>query len=150
MLKNVNMSRYYWLEKQLDSDLNMDDQTYQLYNTELNQLQEDINHNKIVKAQLEHFKALQITNRIKELYEQGKMVELIEEFGSEFKEDYNVDHESFTIRSYCKNDRNPNLTNFWQHPSLEECLNHYKLLLYYRIYNRYFRDLETEESYKVA
>ncbi len=66
------------------------------------------------------------------------------EFGEEFIEDYEIT-DKFTVLSHCKNTRNPNLNNVWECGNHEEAQKRLLKLIYYRVYDHYFRN-PSEES----
>jgi len=78
---------------------------------------------------------------ILELHESGRMVELVETYGQEFEANYTIT-DSFMVLSGCFNPRNPNQTNGWQFTNLEDALKKKFLLIYYRVYDHYVRNVQ--------
>ncbi len=126
--------RYRFLERQLDRD-DLTDEEFDLYNKELNQLQTVKNLSEDRQKQ----QILDKINRIKTLFEEGKVNELVQEYGHQFKDDYEITHD-FMVKSHCRNERNPNLNNFWACGSIEEANKKLNQLIYHRVYDHYVRN----------
>ncbi len=98
------------------------------------------------KKKIEIAKQTELQNRITE-YEElrqslGKRVTMramVDEFGHEFIEQYHIDQD-FKVHSACFNIRNPNQPNVWQCGSRKEATNKVFYLVYWRVYDRYFRE----------
>lgn len=68
-----------------------------------------------------------------------RMKAMVQEFGGEFEGDYKVDFEKLTIESFSYNSRNPNAQKFWEHKSVADTKKHLHELVYWRVYDHYFR-----------
>lgn len=67
---------------------------------------------------------------------------MVEEFGNEFEGNYLID-DQLRVLSSCFNPRNPNQQNIWQCSTLEEANKKVFYLIYWRVYDRYFREPES-------
>lgn len=132
------MSRLKWLETQLDRE-DLTDEEFELYNKEANELQSQINASRARQIKEREDARQAILDRITVLAKEGRMAAVVEEFGQQFAGDYSYT-DDFQVRSAAYNERNPNLQNTWQFSSKEECLEKINLLIYWRVYDHYFRD----------
>lgn len=132
--------RLEWLEIQLDT-MELTHEQFKAYNDEANDIQAEIN---AIKAQREHDRQTLEDKKIAhitQLAKEGRMVELVETYGSEFEANYIIT-ENFTVMSGCFNPRNPNAANVWEFNCIEDALAKKFQLIYYRVYDRYVRDEE--------
>ncbi len=132
------------IEKIMDaSDFNMDlfdelNHEAALLHSEIEELKQAQIQRALDIAKAQHSATVQ---RIMFLKDSGRMAQLVEEFGSQFIEDYTIT-ENYTVISHCKNDRNPNMTNKWVLHSYEDAKQKVFLLVYWRVYNYYIRNGE--------
>ena len=134
----MSQARIDWLDRELNRT-DISDELATQYNNEANQLQAQINEAKAQAVKRAQTILEQNIARISELIKAGRMVAVVEEFGSEFVDNYTIT-ESFMVVSSCFNPRNPNGTNCWQFNSLEEAQTKKFQLIYWRVYDRYFRN----------
>lgn len=130
--------RLQYLEKQLDRE-DLSQEEFTEFNTEANALQDEINQIKARRLTDKQFELQSRINHIAELAREGRMVELVETYGSEFEESY-VILENFTVLSGCVNTRNPNGTNCWEFGCIEDALAKKFQLIYWRVYDHYVRN----------
>jgi hypothetical protein len=125
------------IEKILDTEVS--DLDFDILNAQANDIQAQI------LALESELQVLKMTQRIIELdtamclHRDGKMVELVETFGSQFADDY-VITDNFQVRSYAKNPHNQNMTNMWQFADHRACRNKVFQLVYWRVYEAYIRN----------
>lgn len=67
---------------------------------------------------------------------------MVEEFGNEFQGNYSID-DRLRVLSSCFNPRNPNQQNVWQCSSIDDANKKVFYLIYWRVYDRYFREPES-------
>ena len=132
------MGRYSELETILDNE-DLSDEDYHKYNNELNALQAEINRKKQADIDAKNKSIQEAQERIKQLEAEGKMNEIVQEYGQRFAGDYLIT-DSFKVISSAFNPRNPNGPNNWQCNSQEEAVDKVNQLLYYRVYDHYFRE----------
>lgn len=107
----------------------------------------DMNKKKLIeKEKAEQLQALRDSfAQIEVTYSKGIISRAMkEEFGEEFIQDYEIT-DAFVVISHCKNPHNKNLNNVWECGSFDEAQKKLLQLLYYRVYDRYFRE-PSEES----
>lgn len=127
------MNRYSWLERQLDRD-DLTDQEFELFNAEINSLQDAINASKEKQKQ----ELIEKSNKISQMIAEGKVNELVEEYGQQFIGDYTIT-DSHQVLSFAFNDRNPDQQKVWQLDSHEAAVKKLNNLLYNRVYDHYVR-----------
>lgn len=71
------------------------------------------------------------------------MKAMVAEFGDDFRDDYILDA-NYTINSLCKAAEYFDVTNTWEHESLEDANAKLNQLIYWRIYDNYFRNGPTQ------
>ena len=70
------------------------------------------------------------------------MKAMVEEFGGEFKDDYKVNYEKFTVESMVKS-KYADESGAWAYSNIEDALYQVHVLIYYRVYNQYFRNVDS-------
>ena len=134
------MDRYHWLELQLDRD-DLTDAEFDLYNKELNDLQDLKNRcgNEMKQQRIaKELERLAILATIVEMSEQGRMADLVDTYGQDFIGEYTI-NEQHEVRSFAHNNRNPDQQKLWKMESHDAAVKKMHVLIYYRIYDRYFR-----------
>lgn len=139
----MSQARIDWLDRELNRT-DISDELADLYNKEANMLQAQINEAKAQAVKRAQTILEQNIARISELIKAGRMVAVVEEFGSEFVDNYTIT-ESFMVMSSCFNPRNPNAANCWQFTCLEDAQQKKFQLIYWRVYDRYFRNKDVAE-----
>lgn len=133
--------RYRWLEKQLDRD-DLTDDEFNSYNEELNAMQDVINASSDRQRQerlaKEQAKREELA-KIQQMFDEGKVNELVEEYGQQFIGDYTIT-EKYEVLSFAFNERNPDQQKVWQCGSHEAAVKKLNTLLYYRVYDHYVRN----------
>jgi hypothetical protein len=140
-LYGVIVDRYSWLERQLDR-LDLTDEEFWRYTREINALQDQINKRQ-AEAKQQRLAKLQLQQaHIELLRKEGRMAELVDEYGRQFIDEYSIT-ENYTLISNASRDRNPNQQNVWEHSTHEDAVKKLHELLYYRVYDHYFRNRQT-------
>ena len=137
--------RYRWLEKQLDRE-DLTDEEFDLYNAELNALQDQVNSSndrqKQERLAKEQARREELA-KIHQMFDEGKVNELVEEYGQQFIGDYTIT-EKHEVLSFTFNERNPDQQKVWQCGSHEAAVKKLNKLLYYRVYDHYMRDKDSK------
>lgn len=129
----TSKQRLMQIERQLDS-MNPDSPEYAVLDVEANQLAEELAVVEDAYRAQEVAKAMELTkkvNDIRSLVDSGETDKLIDKYGHEFINDYTVTGN--TVFSKVTPDH---MDNSWE---VEEPLKKVRQLVYYRIYDTYFR-----------
>lgn len=131
-----------WYEDQLEFNTNLSPAKIIEYEAEIEIILEEerLSKQKYKDAQqLKEEERRKILENIISLKEQGRMQQLIDDYGQQFIGDYSIT-EKFEVISFAFNERNPNQQKVWQCACHESAVKKLHMLLYYRVYDHYCRD----------
>lgn len=142
----------YGMLDQLYDDGKEDSEEYRIVDAELDKRAQQMNDAKERKKELERQEQEhreELKKKFEEISEKnGKrctMKAMVLEFGEEYRDDYYIDPDN-TVRSLC-NSSSFKLEQIdrWECEDVHEAAKKVDQLIYYRVYNDYFRDGPTEE-----
>jgi hypothetical protein len=103
---------------------------------------------KVYKSELNRLIELhEISHQIDYLlkkHRKGKMDLLISRLGMDYADDYVIDEVSNTVHSLVSHMSSFDVPSQWEHENYEQAVLKVRVLIYYRIYNRYMRDATKE------
>lgn len=129
------------IEIELDRE-DLPDSEFERLNREANQIQEKLNASAVrinTDTLLRRTENQEILLRICAMRKDGRMAQVIDDYGQQFIGDYTITAQ-FQVRSSCFNSRSPNSPNTWQFANHEQCVVKVRDLVYDRIYTFYFRE----------